>query len=220
MPVNADKNSKFYFNVERYYGKGTVYFDQGCREWDKGNLQGARQAFDSAAQADPKMWPAWFALAEVELQLGRYDAALQDCNQAGRLKPQFKRTFVVRAQVYQALGRCGDGLADLDRVISLHGNDEVDAFALSSRAWLRATCRDSTVRDPKKAVDDATRACKLTGWHMADYIGTLSLAYAANGDFDSAIRYQKLAIDSGKLLPGELKRAQQRLEFYQRHQGP
>jgi Tfp pilus assembly protein PilF len=66
--AEADKNNKFLFNVERYYGKGRVYFDQAVREWDKGNIPGARQALNGAVQADPKMWPAWFALAEIDMQ--------------------------------------------------------------------------------------------------------------------------------------------------------
>jgi tetratricopeptide (TPR) repeat protein len=161
----------------------------------------------------------WFARGQVYMQLKKYDLALRDINEAGRLKPQFKRTFVIRAEIYRDLGRCGDALADLDRVISLHGNDEVDAMALTTRAWIRASCENSAIHDPKKAVADATAACNLDAWHTADYIDTLAYAYAANGDFNSAINYERKAIDSGKLLPDELKRAQQHLAFYEKRVG-
>jgi tetratricopeptide (TPR) repeat protein len=216
VTARADKNNKFYFRLNRYYGNGAVYFDRAVREIDRGNLQGGRQALDAAIQADPKMWPAWFARAQVNLHLKNYDAALRDCDEAGRLKPQFKRTFIIRAEVYAHMGRCPEALADLDRVISLHANDEVDAMALIARGWLRAGCRNLAVHDPKKALEDATQACKLDGWKMADYLDTLAYTYAANGDFDSAIRYEKKAIDSGRFLPDEMKRAEEHLAYYQK----
>jgi hypothetical protein len=116
------------------------------------------------------------------------------------------------------MGRCRDGLADLDKVISFHGNSETDALALSRRALLRATCRDATVRDPKLALADAKQACNLTAWAKASYIGTLGLACAANGDFDAAIRYEQQAINSGKYTDQELRDAKQRLSRYEHHQ--
>jgi tetratricopeptide (TPR) repeat protein len=217
ITADADKSNKFYFNVERYYGNGVVYFDRACRELDRGNLQGALQSLDAAIQADPKMWPAWFARAQVNLELKKYDLALRDCNAAGQIKPQFKRTFIIRAEALARMNRCTEALADLDRVISLHPYEEIAAFALTTRAWVHAGCRNSSVYDPKKAVEDATQACKLDGWKMADYLDTLAYACAVNGDFESAIRYEKKAIDSGRFAPDELKRAEEHLAYYQSH---
>ena len=216
ITAKADKNNKFYFPVERYYGNGGVYFDRACRELDRNNLEGAHQALDAAIQADPKMWPAWYARASVNLELRRYDPAVRDCNEAGRLKPQFKRTFIVRAEALAHLNRCTEALADLDRVISLHPYEEIAAYALTTRAWLRAGCRNSAVYDPKKAVEDATQACKLDGWKMADYLDTLAYACAVNGDSESAIKYEKKAIDSGRFAPDELKRAEEHLAYFQK----
>ena len=53
---------------------------------------------------------------------------------------------------------------------------------------------------------------------LAIYLDTLALAYAVNGDFDSAIRYEKKAIDSGRLDADELKSAQRRLAQFERRQ--
>jgi tetratricopeptide (TPR) repeat protein len=215
----ADKNNKFYFRVDRYSGPGVAYFDRALKEIDRGNLEGAIRALDAAVKADPQMWMVWFARGQVYMQLRKYDSALLDINEAGRLKPQFKRTFVIRAEIYRDLGRCADALADLDRVISLHGNDQVDAMALTTRAWIRAGCQTSAIHDPRKAVSDATAACNLDAWHTANYIDTLAYAYAANGDFRSAVNYERKAIDSGKFLPDEMKRAQEHLAYYEKRAG-
>ena len=218
LSARADKNNKFELNLARYHGNSVAYFDRGLTEFDKGNLGGARQAFDAAIGADNQLWPAYLMRAQVFLQLGRFDQALQDCNAAARLKPQFTRTFIVRAHIYRALGRCTEGMSDLDRVIAIHSTPESVALALNGRARLRSFCRNTAVHDPKKALEDATRACELDGWHIADFIDTLAMAYAVNGDFDSAARYEKKAIDSGRFRPDELKEVEERLAYFRKHQ--
>ena len=217
--AQADKNNKFYVSTERYYGNAGAYFEGATRQIDKGNYAGALPLLDAAIKADSKIWPAYVARAQIFAQLGKYQQALNDCNQAARLKPQFTRTFITRAHIYRALGRCAEGVADLDRVIAIHSTPESVALALSSRAWLRANCQNTSVHDGKKALADATEACKIDGWHMADYIDTLALAFAANGDYGSAIRYEKQAIATGRFEPNELKNAESRLAFYEKHEG-
>jgi tetratricopeptide (TPR) repeat protein len=217
--VSADKNDKFIVNSRgRFYVEALPYHNKGTELLEKGDMRGARQCFDAAIRIDKNLWPAYLARAEVFAHEGQWKLALEDCNTAAHLRPDFYRTFITRATIYRSMGRCRDGLVDLDKVISFHGNPETDALALSRRALLRATCRDATVRDPKLALADAKQACNLTAWAKASYIGTLGLACAANGDFDAAIRYEQQAIDSGKYSAEELRDAKQRLSQYEHHQ--
>ena len=221
VTARADRNNKFYIKpYGHFYGSSVSYWDRGSELLGKGDLQGARQCFDAAIRIDKKIWPAYLNRAVTYYDMGKYQLALQDCNVAARLQPGFFRTFIVRAVVYRALGRCREGLADLDKVIALHANDETDALALNDRALLRATCGDPSVHDPKKAVADATRACQIEHWHMDSYVATLGTACAANGDFDSAVRYEEQAIRSGRLTDEELHLAKECLSRYQRHQPP
>src|SRR5262249_19208480 len=62
-------------------------------------------------------------------------------------------------------------------------------------AWLWATGPDG-VRDGKRAVEAATRACELTDWKENEFLDTLAAAYAEVGDFDKAVEYQKKAVSS------------------------
>ncbi|MHC4540219.1 MAG: hypothetical protein ACYS74_10625, partial [Planctomycetota bacterium] len=39
------------------------------------------------------------------------------------------------------------------------------------------------------------KACELTDWKNADYLDTPAASYAEAGDFDSAVKWQKEAID-------------------------
>ena len=68
---------------------------------------------------------------------------------------------------------------------------------LNSAAWWLATDPDPKIRDPKKALELAQKACDLSGGKNALALDTLAVAFAANGDFDSALRWLTLAIERG-----------------------
>jgi hypothetical protein len=69
--------------------------------------------------------------------------------------------------------------------------------ALNDFAWFLALCPDDSQRNGKLAVTYATKACELSEWKEANFIGTLAAAYAEVGDFDAAIKYQRQAMDIG-----------------------
>ncbi len=86
------------------------------------------------------------------------------------------------------------------------------AIAFNALASLQATCPAAEFRDGAKAVQNATRACELTNWKDARYVGTLAAAYAEAGDFETAVKWQKKAII---LLPEKQDYYEDRLKLYQ-----
>jgi hypothetical protein len=91
-----------------------------------------------------------------------------------------------------------------------------DPSALNDLAWLLATSRDSRIRDGRRAVTLAQRACNLSQWKNAFSIDTLAAASASAGNFSDAVKYQQLAIS--KLDPADRKAQEggmeQRLQRY------
>ena len=217
VTAKADKNNKIYIHVGRYAGASGACLRSAIAEWDKGNVGGARNLLDAAIKADNQFWPAYLMRAQAWMQFGKYHLALQDCNSAARLKPQFTRIFVVRADIYRALGRCAEALADLNQVIKIRETRQSTALALSTRAVLRLDCWD-TANERKQALKDAAQAYKMDG--RAVYLDILAIAYAANGDFDSAIQSEKKAIATGRLDADELKRVQTRLASFEQRKVP
>jgi tetratricopeptide (TPR) repeat protein len=89
-------------------------------------------------------------------------------------------------------GGYGETISDYEAAVRVDPNY---ARAFSDLAWLRAACPEADFRDGKKAIENATKACGLTGWKDHRYVGALAAVYAEVGDFDNAVKWQKKATD-------------------------
>jgi tetratricopeptide (TPR) repeat protein len=69
------------------------------------------------------------------------------------------------------------------------------SMVFNSDAMMYATSNDPNFRDPDMAIEFATRACELTQYSHSMIMDTLATAYAAKGDFDSAVMWQLKAIE-------------------------
>lgn len=77
-----------------------------------------------------------------------------------------------------------------------------------------ATCTDSTVRNGSEAVAKGKQVCENTEWKDGNCIDSLAAAYAELGDFDSAVKYQKKAIELNSSDVEFKKGAEERLNLY------
>ena len=55
--------------------------------------------------------------------------------------------------------------------------------------------RRTNLRNPKRAVTLATTACKASNYQFSGALATLAAAYASDGQFEEAVKTNKLAID-------------------------
>jgi tetratricopeptide (TPR) repeat protein len=85
-------------------------------------------------------------------------------------------------------------------------------LSMNNLAWLKATCPAPKVRNGTEALEYANKVCELTDWKKAGYLNTLAAAYAEVGDFDSAEKWQRKAIE---LLPESRAGFESRLKRYQ-----
>ena len=148
---------------------------------------------------------------------GKYELAIEDCNQALRKYRGFVEAAMLRAQINVHVGKYAEASREFDYLIAIHPARVTLARVLKQRAWFQATCRDSSFRNGKQAVKDAKAACSMMQWKDEDMIDTLAAAYAEAGDFDSAVQYvsQALAVkgissDSAKAFREHLAWFQQR----------
>jgi serine/threonine protein kinase/Flp pilus assembly protein TadD len=90
-------------------------------------------------------------------------------------------------------------------------------WQLNRLALFQAAFPSAEFRDGVKAVENSTKACELTNWKNHEYISTLAASYAETGDFDSAVKWQKEAIDVLTRKQSSWQKAdfQSRLKLYQ-----
>ncbi len=104
------------------------------------------------------------------------------------------------AWLYRKLGQIEDARTIERRMLKNARTGRSMVF--NSDAMMYATSDDPNFRDPDMAIEFATRACELTQYSQSMILDTLATAYAAKGDFESAVTWQLKAIelcDDGRL---------------------
>ena len=123
-------------------------------------------------------------------------------------RPHSAIAYVGRGLFLSRQGDFASGMADSEKAIQLDSNCFT---AYNNLAWMLATAAEAKLRDGKKAVEFATRACELSKWKEPYCLGTLAAALAETGKFDEAIKWEEKCIQMG--LPNEKDMVQARHEL-------
>ena len=99
-----------------------------------------------------------------------------------------------RSDAEISIGDHKAALEDLEKALAL---DEDNDGVLNNLAWLLATSPDDSIRDGKRAIELATKACEKTEWKQAHIISTLAAGYAETGDFEKAREFSRKAVETG-----------------------
>jgi tetratricopeptide (TPR) repeat protein len=183
--------------------------NRGITWQDKGEYDKAIADYDQLLRLDDKHCWAYHNRGNAWSAKKDFPKAIADYDQAIQLDPRDGDLYGNRGQAYQAMGKFERAVEDFTQAATLEPNRSLVHHYL---AWLLATCPDAKIRDGKKAVASATKACELTGWKDAVLLNTYAAAQAAAGDFDAAVRWQARAVE---LTPKEnQKDYRERLELY------
>ncbi len=154
---------------------------------------------------------SYFCRGFAKYKKSDYDWAIEDYDEAIRIDPKYQLAYVGRGRAWKAKKEYDKAIWDYGKAIRI---DPTFATGYRFLAWLLATCPEERVRDCKRAIQLATKACELTDWKHALGLDTLAAAYADAGQFDEAERYQTKALEIPvyRGLAGDEFR--QRLELY------
>jgi tetratricopeptide (TPR) repeat protein len=143
--------------------------------------------YGEAIRLDPQLADAYGGRGYAWLEQKEFDKAIADYAEVLRLDPRHAAAYACRGAVWHLKGEYNKSLVDYNEAIRF---DAEMVSAYSSRAWIRAACPDPRLRDAKKAIESATKACELTNWNDAASLETLAAAYAEAGEFDLAVKWQ------------------------------
>ncbi|HEV2209260.1 MAG TPA: hypothetical protein VG167_10830 [Verrucomicrobiae bacterium] len=144
---------------------------------------------------------------------GDYQAAKSYLRHAVRIDPATAGQYSKLADVLSGQGKVRPALDFYHEYLRLKPND---ARVCNNLAWMLATASDAALRDAGQAVTLAERACKLTQYKEAIFVGTLAAAYAEAKRFEDAVNAAERAIALAEAAGQDAlaKRNRQLLELY------
>lgn len=191
-----------------------VYFNRGI-EWNaKKEHDKAIADYTEALKINPQYREAYNNRGNAYRGKREHDNAIADYDAAIKIAPTRGLYHRNRGNVLMDKRDYERALASFNEAVRL---DAKDADATDSVAWLLATAPDAKLRNGKRAVELATRACELTDWKNGSYVDTLAAAYAEAGNFAEAMRYQQLALANTEFEQSEGKNARNRLALYKKN---
>ena len=97
---------------------------------------------------------------------------------------------------YEEALELGYQLEEIQRSLPNPGPEiGADDLVLNNLAWVLATSTKDDLRDGKRAIELATRACEATDYKAPHILSTLASGYAETGDFDKAIEWIEKGIE-------------------------
>ena len=147
--------------------------------------------YREALRLDPGFAAALSNLGFALLKEGRTQDAIAEDREAVRLAPTFADSYNNLGAALLHAGKVPEGIANLQEALDLRPNDPVLENQL---AWVLATTTQLSVRDGTRAVKLATEASNANAGDPVK-LRTLAASYAAAGQYPSAVKTARQALD-------------------------
>ena len=144
----------------------------------------------------------------VHQKLEKVDEAIADFSKALEVDPKYTDALENRAFAYLQKEDHTKAISDLESALKLNPNS---FEAANDLAWLLAMSPDPSVRDTKRALMLAQKACELSKHQDWNALDTLAVVHAENGEFAESKKWLEAAL---KLAPADEKtRIQKHLDL-------
>lgn len=154
---------------------------------------------------------------EIRLQIGSFYVADERPSKGIEIftdvikdNPESWMALRARGDAYLSTSKQAEAIADFEAALKIH--QESDGL-YNNLAWVLATSPDDKLRDGKRSIELATKACELTEYKAAHILSTLASGYAETGDWENAIKWSTKAVELGNET--EIEQLKQELKSYE-----
>jgi tetratricopeptide (TPR) repeat protein len=163
---------------------GIVFFHQG-------KLDKAVESWSKSLRLNPDQAKVHNWLANVSASRGSIAETVAHWQQSLKIDSNQPNLHNKLATVFYQKKQFDDAFTHWTSALSMEPDHP---GILNSLAWMKATNEGSNFYDPQEAVELAQLACELTEYKQPSILDTLSVAYAAAGRFDEAIKTARKAV--------------------------
>ncbi len=188
---NAEALADFNQALQLEKSYPAVYFNRAELYSTQGKWNDAIADYTAAIKLNDKDMRSYTNRGYAHYQLRNYTQALNDFGKALQIDATWAPALVHRGALHGDNARWEQAANDYRQAIQVSPEF---GLAYQQISWLLSTCPDAKFRDAKLALDSAKRAIELDGDTDFHYLDTLAAAYAANGDFTSAVEAIKKAL--------------------------
>jgi tetratricopeptide (TPR) repeat protein len=158
----------------------------------RGKFDEAIKYFTEALRIKPDSATTHSNIGYTLVFQGKLDEAAAHLAEALRLDPNSAQPHYSLGQILVQRGKINEAITHFGEALQLKP-DWIEP--MNNLAWLLAASKETTIRNPDKAVKLARRACELTNYKKTALLDTLAVAYAAAGDFSKAIETAEKALE-------------------------
>jgi len=179
---------------------------------DRGDYASSIRDFRRLVAANPDDPVVISQLGMLYLAAKQPRESIRRFTRALELDPKLFVSLRGRSDAEISIGDHAAAIADLEKA---HKIEPDDTGVLNNLAWLLATSPDAELRDGKRAIELAEKACEETQWKAAHIISTLAAGYAETGNFEKAREYSRKAVEVSGDVPEMKEQLAEELESYE-----
>jgi tetratricopeptide (TPR) repeat protein len=143
------------------------------------NYNQAEQDYSKAVAKGNNYIDAYLALANLRLQMGKLDQAMENCNILLGIDPDNKEAYLIRSRIYAKRTEYPKAIDDISKVLFKNPEDK-DMYLVRGTYYQEFT-------QHQNAINDFTRALMLDA-RFSEAIYKRAFSYEQVGDFKSAIK--------------------------------
>lgn len=195
--------------------KGRVMKFRAMLLANRGDFTAAIKELQELEKSFPKDLAVILQLGTFYTSQENYAEAIKNYDKVLKSDPNNAAALRLRGDAYLSIGKHPEAIADLEKAAQLMPDD---AGTLNNLAWVLCTSPTDGLRNAKRAIEIATKACKLTDYKAAHILSTLAAAYAESGDMKTAIEWSEKAVKLAESQPDgdpeTLQHLKEELESY------